>query len=310
MNLYNSLATSTSFLASSASSGFYIGKVTYNDITYEQFRGDDGANVLIGKSKVPNFLGGRGGDDDIRGGSEADNIFGGDGNDIIRGNGGGDKIYGGAGDDAIFNKLKAGDIATIYEGVGNGQVFIEGNGETTLGTGAGDDYINGSGRMKIFTNIGNDSVFTNMAEYVEAFLGADDDNFVTTANLNGGSVYGGAGFNTYNVTYGGTFSIEDFKPDGDALVFGEGMENRVTNFDSKLPDGVTFELTGDGIVFHKGEAHVTVKGLDQSDYDILMSAQGTDTDTTTDTEVVSSAGGTYDALASLYETDHFSGLGF
>ena len=84
----------------------------------------DGSSVIVAHLE----LRGDAGNDDLRGGANADLLIGGDGHDVLRGGGGGDWILGGLGKDVLF-----GDCG--------GDVLVGGEGDDVMKGGDGDDWL-------------------------------------------------------------------------------------------------------------------------------------------------------------------------
>ena len=192
------------------------------------------------------------GNDELDGGSNADNIFGGAGDDSIGGGDGADHLYGFGltgdpttdGDDLIFG--------------GDGNDYIQGNaGADTLNGDAGSDRINGGGDAdEISGGLGNDTVNGNKGD--DSIYGGDgndalrggqgDDsilgeagNDVLSGDLGDDTLVGGAGidqliggegadvfrfavgsstFTTNGAAAGQTDSITDFTVDEDTIQLG------------------------------------------------------------------------------------------
>lgn len=80
-----------------------------------------------------------GGNDDLRGGANADYLVGGDGNDVLRGGCGGDWILGGLGKDVLFGD----DGNDVLVGGEGDDVVFGGNGNDILVRGPGNDKLDG-----------------------------------------------------------------------------------------------------------------------------------------------------------------------
>lgn len=117
---------------------------------------DSGAFTFIGiyDSKHTHYFYGRNGDDEIRGGDQADVIFGGSGHDMIFGGKGNDFLYGDTGADTLYGE--------------EGNDFLQGGPLSFpdfLSGGAGDDTLDGgNGTNGLFGGPGNDSITMNAKE--------------------------------------------------------------------------------------------------------------------------------------------------
>jgi hypothetical protein len=95
----------------------------------------DGSSVIVAHLE----LRGDAGNDDLRGGANADYLVGGDGNDVLRGGGGGDWIVGGLGKDVLFGD----DGDDVLVGGEGDDVVKGGNGNDILVRGPGNDNLDG-----------------------------------------------------------------------------------------------------------------------------------------------------------------------
>jgi len=112
---------------------------------FENIRGNDANNVLIGNSEA-NKLWGAGGTDELSGGGGNDMLDGGDGDDTLSGGAGADEIYGGAGVDQI----DGGDDDDIIDGGAGADILSGGSGDDTFvvqsaADAQGDVVIGGTG---------------------------------------------------------------------------------------------------------------------------------------------------------------------
>ena len=141
----------------------------------------DGQDILIG---IENVNGG-GGNDIIRGNSEANTFRGGSGVDKLYGLTGADKLYGQAGNDILYG---GGDDDFLY---GN-------NGVDKLYGQAGDDTLNGGGGVdKLYGQAGNDTLYG----------GTGND-----------TLYGGGDNDTFQINKGsGRALITDYDSDADSV---------------------------------------------------------------------------------------------
>jgi RTX calcium-binding nonapeptide repeat (4 copies) len=114
--------------------------------------------LLLGTDK-PDKLGGKVGDDEVRGLGGRDDIFGGDGDDEVGGLGGDDDLQGELGDD------------TIYGGEGNDELE-SGKGEDVLYGGDGNDILIGAyslgQRDKLYCGEGKDQYLADNNDYVDS----------------------------------------------------------------------------------------------------------------------------------------------
>jgi Ca2+-binding RTX toxin-like protein len=94
------------------------------------FRGSENDDVFANNTSIPSLQFGKGGNDQLHGGSARDVIFGGDGNDWIQGDAGNDLLYGDRGNDLIVG------------GAGNDRLW-GGDGRDFLFGAAGDDSLYG-----------------------------------------------------------------------------------------------------------------------------------------------------------------------
>lgn len=114
-------------------------------------------------------LQGRGGNDDLRGGSSRDLIKGGNGSDILFGQLGRDTIDGGPGSDLIFGDFDE-------PGIGNNDVLFGRKGDDTVIGGGGNDEISGDlGRDWLAGGFGQDTVLGGKGADV---MFGDDDTFL------------------------------------------------------------------------------------------------------------------------------------
>jgi hypothetical protein len=95
----------------------------------------DGSAVIVARLE----LRGDAGNDDLRGGANADYLVGGDGNDVLRGGAGGDWILGGLGKDVLFGD----DGDDVLAGGEGDDVVFGGNGNDILVRGPGYDKLDG-----------------------------------------------------------------------------------------------------------------------------------------------------------------------
>ncbi|HEX7812606.1 MAG TPA: tandem-95 repeat protein, partial [Burkholderiales bacterium] len=89
-------------------------------------------------------LRGEAGNDDLRGGADADYLVGGDGNDVLRGKAGNDWILGGAGKDTLFGDdgndvLVGGEGDDVLKGGNGNDILVRGPGRDNLDGGTGND---------------------------------------------------------------------------------------------------------------------------------------------------------------------------
>lgn len=89
-------------------------------------------------------LRGDAGNDDLRGGANADYLVGGEGNDVIRGGAGNDWILGGAGKDTLFGDegndvLVGGEGDDVLKGGNGNDILVRGPGKDGLDGGAGSN---------------------------------------------------------------------------------------------------------------------------------------------------------------------------
>jgi hypothetical protein len=95
----------------------------------------DGSSVIVARLE----LRGDAGNDDLRGGANADYLVGGDGNDVLRGGAGGDWILGGLGKDVLFGE----DGNDVLVGGEGDDIVKGGNGDDILIRGPGNDNLDG-----------------------------------------------------------------------------------------------------------------------------------------------------------------------
>jgi len=148
--------------------------------------GDDSANVVLGQmSDFAVEAHGRGGGDNLSGGSAGDSFYGDDGDDYLYGYGGNDLLQGGAGDDHIAggegdNRLDGGDGHDWLEG--NAEGNFDG-GRDTIDGGAGNDHIWG------YMQAGSNNAASDLADLINAGDGSDYVN----GNAGNDTIFGGAG---------------------------------------------------------------------------------------------------------------------
>lgn len=148
--------------------------------------GDDGANSVIAyASDLGIEVHGRGGSDNVSGGSAGDSLYGDDGDDYLNGSGGDDLLQGGPGDDL----LRGGDGNNSIGG-GDGNDWLEGNaegdfdgGRDTIDGGAGNDHI--WGYMELGSSLG----VRDLADFINAGDGSD----YVQGNAGADTIFGGAG---------------------------------------------------------------------------------------------------------------------
>lgn len=116
--------------------------------------GNEGDDILNGKSGNDLLFGGAG-NDDLRGDYGDDQLFGGDGNDRLHGGYGRDTLHGEAGDDTLYGS----NYATILTG-GSGNDTLVGDAYAYEGSsfegGTGNDIITGTRQADLYTfNLGD-----------------------------------------------------------------------------------------------------------------------------------------------------------
>jgi hypothetical protein len=130
----------------------------YGVYTTNDLPGCPKGGLLLGTDKSDK-LGGKVGDDEVRGLGGSDDIFGGDGDDEIRGLGGADDLQGELGNDII------------YGGGGNDELE-SGKGEDVLYGGDGHDFLVGAysleQRDKLYCGEGKDQYIADNNDYVDS----------------------------------------------------------------------------------------------------------------------------------------------
>lgn len=124
-------------------------------------------NITLTPGQVANFPGGvwlLGGNDTIRGSSDAERIFGNDGKDSLLGDAGNDSIYGGKGDDDILgeigNDFLTGDSNSDFIDGGAGNDWLRGGqGSDLLVGGEGNDTLIGDRDVDIYKGGAGSDVF-------------------------------------------------------------------------------------------------------------------------------------------------------
>ena len=174
--------------------------------------GDDGIDIIYSGT----------GNDVVSGGTDAANNYAnlGDGADTFAGAAATDVVVGGIGDDAISGN--AGDDS-LYGEVGNDTVN-GGDGIDVVSGGAGNDNLNGgAGNDLLVGDAGADLLFGGSG--IDIFYGgADNDTLNGGSDFNNDGLYGGAGFDTFQLNgadYHGDY-IYDFQGGAgasDVLVF-------------------------------------------------------------------------------------------
>jgi Ca2+-binding RTX toxin-like protein len=200
-----------------------VGKSAYANLTKIKFVGSDEGDWLRVADDVVVAIDadGRGGDDQLYGGSAIDNLSGGQGNDYLSGGAGDDTLNGGEGDDYI----SGGDGVDTIDG-GNGHDQLHGDGhDDTLRAGAGNDFLDGGA--------GDDNLWGGTGQDVLQGGTGDDRLFGEADN---DRLFGGDG---HDHLAGGT---------GDDLLIG-GSENDTliggAGKDRLLGEGGTDTLWGD-----------------------------------------------------------------
>ena len=146
--------------AKKASQGWRWGVKTHDFGVYttNDLPGCPKGGLLKGTNK-PDKLGGKDGDDEVRGLGGEDQLFGEDGNDEVRGLGGRDDIFGGSGNDII------------YGGDGNDELESD-KGEDVLYGGDGNDIVIGAyslgQRDKLYCGEGKDRYYADNNDYVDS----------------------------------------------------------------------------------------------------------------------------------------------
>ncbi|MEM8980244.1 MAG: DUF642 domain-containing protein [Pseudomonadota bacterium] len=156
---------------------------------------DSAATVVL---RQPELISLEGGDDDLRGGSGNDTMFGNAGDDIIHGGTGNDWLSGDQGDDRVFGGEGTDELSgglgsdhldggsgddTISGGEGHDKIY-GGAGDDSIVGGAGDDVIyagegsdqiiGGSGDDKVYAGVGDDNISGGQgADTIDSGLGAD-----------------------------------------------------------------------------------------------------------------------------------------
>lgn len=195
---------------------------------------------------------GRGGDDVIFTGDDADTLDGGDGNDTLDGGIDDDLIYGGTGEDSIIG--------------GHGSDTIDGN--------DGSDWIDASSSSLLYPNVpdatdpfeDNDRDVVDGGTGDDTIYGGDDDD-----SLHGGTgydeIYGGIDEDTIS---GGRQSDSMYGEEGDDLIFGYNHDDSLNG-----GEGVsTPPLDGDTDYLSGGEGDDTLYGGSQDD--TLSGGEGAD----------------------------------
>ena len=243
-----------------------------SDVERVFFRGSEARDtfVLLDGIAEETLILGRGGADDLRGGSSRDHIKGGNGSDLLFGQLGRDTIDGGFGNDEIFGDFDA-------PGIGGSDVLIGRKGNDTIIGGAGGDDISGNmGRDWLAGGFGQDSVSGGAGSDV---LFGDDDTF---APENGPLAGREGGPSALRIRPG------DDVPDvvertGDAgdimdggagndLMFGQGGDDEMSggSGDDTMSGGQGNDLLrlGGGanvVVFDRGDGRDTVEGFTRDD---------------------------------------------
>lgn len=204
--------------------------------------GGDEGDVLMG-GNGNNTIYGREGDDDITDGDDTSYIYGGEGNDTVHAGGGDDVIDGGIGDDYIQDDHGNDTI-----------IFKAGYGTDTISDAGGYNTIQLSGldiTDATFTRSGNDLTVsfgsdaiilkqyydfynfningTDVSDLIQTLYGTDNDDWMSSINSNGNTLYGEGGIdnisgNSGNDTlYGGVDDDSLYGNDGNDIL--DGGEN-------------------------------------------------------------------------------------
>lgn len=243
-------------------------------------RGGEGDDNLVGGSGA-NQLWGDAGSDVLAGRAAADTLDGGDGDDFLYGYGGADSIVGGSGDDRLHGEDDVGDLVdfiaanpdysagsagndTVSGGDGD-DVVIAGSGNDVVDAGAGDDAISaGAGNDTVQGGEGNDQV--QGGDGNDKLWGDDSTGLVDggSADTHADKIEGGAGYNEID---GGT---------GDDLLYAADEEQLATAPQPVLVGGWASKVWGgDGADMIYGTAGKdSLSGGFESDY--IESGAGND----------------------------------
>ncbi len=235
-------------------------------------RGGEGDDNLVGGSGA-NQLWGDAGSDVLAGRAAADTLDGGDGDDFLYGYGGADSLTGGAGDDRLHGEDDVGDLVdfiaanpdynagsagndTVSGGDGD-DVIISGSGNDVVDAGAGDDAISaGAGNDTVQGGEGNDQV--QGGDGNDKLWGDDSAGLVDggSADTHADKIEGGAGYNEID---GGT---------GDDLLYAADEEQLATAPQTVLVGGWASKVWGgDGADMIYGTAGTdSLSGGFESDY--------------------------------------------
>jgi serralysin len=250
--------------------------------------GNDNNEILTGIASELNFIDGKGGDDQIFGGSFSDTLLGGAGNDEIHGDAGDDLINSGTGNDVVFGGT-GDDTISLVDGISADHKQVLGDqGDDWISAGAGVDQINGGQGIDLVDYSNSSDAVTvdlqagtgtrGLAEgdtylSIEDILGSGGDD-VLAGNGAYNTIDGGAGNDTIRGGAG-----------GDLLDGGDGVD--VLSYTGSTAGVVVDLRTGLAIRGHaEGDTFLNFENLRGSQYgdklsgdignNVLEGRQGTD----------------------------------
>ncbi|HEX6004708.1 MAG TPA: calcium-binding protein [Burkholderiales bacterium] len=199
------------------------------------------------------------GDDQLRGGNDADYLYGGRGNDAVSGFAGNDYLYGNAGDDQL-----SGDL-------GNDMVF-GGAGNDVLTLDPGDDFLYGGNGNDLFVSFGDVPSSDPGHDYLDGGRGIDgiELGFGWTGagaviDLSSGTATGGGLDGTGTLTLTG---IENVTGSAWAdTIIGNGEDNVLRGFEG---DDLIYGLGGNDTLSGDGHADTLIGGDGNDRFEIML----------------------------------------
>lgn len=168
-------------------------------------------NIVLAPGQLANFPGGvwvLGGNDTVRGSSDAERIFGNDGKDSLLGGAGDDSIYGGKDDDDVLgesgNDFLTGDRNSDFVDGGAGNDFLRGGrGVDLLVGGDGNDTLIGDVDVDIYKGgVGSDVFVFRVDQAGQRIAGIEiPDAVIVDFDKSSDSIGIGAQFASSNITF-------------------------------------------------------------------------------------------------------------
>ncbi|MDZ4142417.1 MAG: putative Ig domain-containing protein, partial [Methylotenera sp.] len=256
-----------------------------NEAAFAPYLGTAGDDVLVGRPDFENEMYGLGGNDQLIGGDNYDDLNGGAGNDTIEGGGGDDNLQGGTGNDSMVGGLgddgyevdSTGDV--VIENLNEGYDWVSSSITYTLGANleeldlSGTDAINGTGNELDNYLSGNDAA--------NLLTGGAGNDFLS-GNLGDDTLVGGAGDDTYSFSLGnGHDQIDNTATDNTTATDSLYLENIAP------ADILLSRVSNDLLVTVNASDSITIKnyyaGIDNKIDQIQFSVYDADTDLYTDT---------------------------